>query len=114
MNLNTVMSERQPSPSVNEALGLDPRVSRLASFLVQLQAYQLGDREDVEFPIEGTTRVLTSLPEKDEARLMEKEVRKTLTELCAGDEQLVLDVRDFYLFRFFDERGLWPVGGEHQ
>ena len=102
------MTEKYVPSNVAEALANNERVSRLGEFLVQLQAYQLGDREDVEFPVEGTTLKVSTIPEMEEVRAMEKEVRQKLTELCGGDESLALDVRDRFLFRFFDERGLWP------
>lgn len=89
-------------------------MSRLGDFLVQLQAYQLGDREYVEFPIEGTTQTSTFLPDREEASSLEREVRESLTSLCNGDEQLALDVRDYFLFMFFDDRDLWPVSSEDQ
>ena len=102
------MNERLVPLNIAEAMASDERIPRLGEFLVQLQAYQLGDREDVEFPVEGTTHKVSTIPEMDEVRAMEKEVRQKLTELCGGDESLALDVRDRFLFRFFDERGLWP------
>lgn len=79
---------------------------------MQLQAYQIGDRADVEFLVEGTSRLLSMLPEKDEAREIEAEIRTSLTKLCAGDRELALDVRDYFLYLFFDERDLWPINDE--
>lgn len=102
-------AERKPSAKVAEVLATNPRIGRLAEFLVNLQAYTMKDRDDVEVPIEGISAVVTYIPSDQEARSWEREVRDSLTQLCGGDEELGYDVRDHYLYKFFDKRELWPT-----
>lgn len=108
------MTERFPSAKAEQAMATDPRVGRLAKLLVQLAAYQLGDREDVEVPVEGIDKIISILPEKEEARAMDLQVRHALIELCGGDEDLALSARDHFLFSFFDERDLWSASDDNK
>jgi hypothetical protein len=90
----------------------DPRVERAAKFLVNLQAFQIGHEEVVAIPIEGTDMTTSTIPTTDEVRQMESQVREHLTMLCDGHKEIGLDIRDKFLFKMFDEKGLWPTNDE--
>ena len=111
------MTERDlPSDrtQLRELYGQNPAVQRAAQFLVNLQAFKIGDKDVLEIPIEGTDMTTTTIPQLLEVDLMEIQVREHLTQLCGGDRELGLDIRDRFLFKFFDDNGLWPSDDEEK